>query len=96
VTLGNDIVLLTLLLETASPAGSPGYRGMSKDGRGTKKVPLVGMVQRDGDVRFRMVEPLTVERLSEVLVENRRLHMPRDHRRLHDVSPARNDVPVRA
>ena len=33
--------------------GRPRYTGTSKRGRGTDKTPVVGMVQRGGDVRFR-------------------------------------------
>ena len=36
----------------------------------TKKVPVVGMVQRDGDVRFHMMERLTINHLADVIVEN--------------------------
>lgn len=42
----------------------------SKRGRGTPRIPVVGMVQRGGDVRFRMMERLTQDRLTEVLAEN--------------------------
>ncbi len=50
--------------------GKPRYTGVSKRGRGTKKVPVFGMVQRDGNVRFRMLERITANRLGEVLAEN--------------------------
>ncbi len=41
-----------------------------KRGRGTVKTPVLGMVQRDGDVRFRMMDRLTADRIGEVLAEN--------------------------
>jgi transposase-like protein len=50
--------------------GRPRYQGISKRGRGTEKIPVVGIVQRDGDVRFRMMERLTAARLSEFIAEN--------------------------
>lgn len=50
--------------------GKPRYRGMSKTGRGTNKIPVVGIVQRDGDVRFQVMERLTAARLAEFIAEN--------------------------
>ena len=44
--------------------------GTGKRGRGTKKVPVLGMVQRDGAVRLRLMDRLTADRLGEVLAEN--------------------------
>lgn len=41
-----------------------------KRGRGTTRIPVVGMVERGGDVRFRMMDRLTQDRLREVLAEN--------------------------
>jgi transposase-like protein len=48
----------------------PRQKGISKCGRGTVKVPVVGIVQRDGDVRFRMLERVTAENLSNFIAEN--------------------------
>lgn len=50
--------------------GKPRFPGVSKKGRGTKKIPVVGIVQRDGDVRFQVMERLTAARLSEFIAEN--------------------------
>lgn len=50
--------------------GKPRYIGISKPGRGTLKVPVVGIVQRDGDVRFQMMERLTSARIGEFIAEN--------------------------
>ncbi len=47
--------------------GKPRYQGVSKRGRGTDKTPVLGMVERNGDLRFRMMERLTSERIGEVL-----------------------------
>jgi transposase-like protein len=41
-----------------------------RPGPTSHKATVFGMVQRDGDVRFRMMDRLTADRLSEVLVEN--------------------------
>jgi transposase-like protein len=50
--------------------GRPRYPGVSKSGRGADKTPVMGMVQRGGDVRFRVMERLTSERVGEFIVEN--------------------------
>jgi transposase-like protein len=50
--------------------GRPRYRGTTKRGRGTDKTPVMGVVQRDGDVRFRVMERLTADRVGEFLAEN--------------------------
>lgn len=44
--------------------------GPHKHGRGTSKTPVLGMVERGGDVRFRMMERLTADRISDALLEN--------------------------
>lgn len=41
-----------------------------RPGADSHKTPVFGVVQRDGDVRMRMMERLTSERLAEVLAEN--------------------------
>lgn len=38
--------------------------------RGYDKAPVFGMVERNGNVRFRMLERVTADRLSDVLAEN--------------------------
>ncbi len=38
--------------------------------RKTDKVPVFGIVERGGDVRFRMLERVTADRLSELIAEN--------------------------
>lgn len=48
----------------------PRQKGISKQGRGTLKTPVVGIVQRDGEVRFRMMERITAENLSNFIAEN--------------------------
>ena len=48
----------------------PRVSGISKRGFGTKKIPVAGIVQRDGDVRLRMMERLTSETLGNFIAEN--------------------------
>ena len=50
--------------------GRPRYHGISKRGRGVDKAKVMGMVQRGGDVRFRMMERLTADRVAEFIAEN--------------------------
>ena len=50
--------------------GGKPKKGKSKRGRGTDKTPVVGMVERGGNVRFQMMDRLTANRLKEVLSEN--------------------------
>lgn len=53
--------------------GGKGIRG-SQRGRSSiyssNKTPVVGMVQRDGDVRFKLMQRLTAKNLGRVLAEN--------------------------
>jgi transposase-like protein len=60
----------TVEIDEAYIGGKPRYRGVSKDGRGTNKVPIVGMVQRNGDVRFKQMERLTFNQLADVIAQN--------------------------
>lgn len=50
--------------------GRPRYKGVSKRGRGTLKTPVLGMIQRGGDVRFHVLERVTGETVGNVLAEN--------------------------
>jgi len=47
-----------------------GYTHKHKTGAGTDKVPVLGIVQRDGDVRFQLSDRVTADRLSEFVAEN--------------------------
>lgn len=47
-----------------------GYTHKHKGGPGTHKVPVLGIVQRDGDVRFQLSDRVTADRLSEFIAEN--------------------------
>jgi transposase-like protein len=50
--------------------GKPRYAGQSKAGRGSNKYPVLGVVQRGGDVRFHALERLTADRIGEFIAEN--------------------------
>jgi transposase-like protein len=63
----------TIEVDEAYIGGKPRYRGNSKRGRGTSKTPVVGIVQRGGDVRFRMMRRITAKNLGEFVVENANL-----------------------
>jgi transposase-like protein len=60
----------TVEVDETYVGGKPRYRGMGRSGRGTLKTPVMAMVQRDGDVRFRMMERLTSDRVADLLIEN--------------------------
>lgn len=50
--------------------GKPRYKGKSKRGRGTKKTPVVGLVERDGNVRARVITDVTGKTLKNAIKEH--------------------------
>jgi len=50
--------------------GKPRYKRVSKKGRGTDKMPVVGIVQRGGDVRFEMMARVTADNIGRFVAEN--------------------------
>src|SRR5437867_3307173 len=52
------------------PFGSKGWGRMPNSRGVADKVPVLGMVQRGGDVRFRMMDRVTADRLGEFIAEN--------------------------
>jgi len=50
--------------------GKPRNPGDSKAGRSSNKYPILGVVQRGGDVRFAALERLTANRIGEFIAEN--------------------------
>jgi len=60
----------TVEVDETYVGGKPRYKGESKRGRGTKKTPVVGMVERGGEVRFKMMERLTAAELQTVIANN--------------------------
>jgi len=60
----------TVEVDETYVGGKPRIYGVTKRGRGTKKIPVVGIVQRGGDVRFQVLERVTADRLSQFIAEN--------------------------
>ncbi len=60
----------TIEVDEVYVGGKPRYKGISKRGRGTEKTPVVGIVQRDGDVRFQMMQRVTAENIGRFVAEN--------------------------
>jgi len=65
----------TVEIDETYVGGRPRYRRRREEmqgrtGRGTEKAAVLGMVERGGDVRFRMMDRLTAERLRSVIAEN--------------------------
>jgi ISXO2-like transposase domain len=60
----------TVEIDETYVGGKPRYKDVSKRGRGSDKAKVLGMVERDGEVRFQMMDRLTVDRLQEVIMEN--------------------------
>jgi len=61
---GGSKLVGTVEIDETYVGGRPRYKGKSKRGRGTKKAPVLGMVERNGPVRFQLMERLTAGRLS--------------------------------
>ena len=60
----------TVEVDETYVGGRPRYKGTSKRGRGTRKTPVLGMVQRGGDVRFQVMQRLTAENLVKAIANN--------------------------
>jgi transposase-like protein len=63
----------TIEVDEVYIGGKPRYKGAAaagKTGRGTDKTPVVGIVQRNGDVRFRMMERVTAMNIGKFVAEN--------------------------
>lgn len=50
--------------------GKPRYRSRKRGWKPSEKVAVVGMVERGGRVRFRMMDRLTMDKLQEVIAKN--------------------------
>jgi transposase-like protein len=77
--LGSDAAKLTGTVEADEtyvggkprrPQKSVGYGRMPHYRGAAEKAAVFGMVQRDGDVRFKLLDRVTADRLSEVIAEN--------------------------
>lgn len=60
----------TVEVDEVYVGGRPRFKGVSKRGRGTEKTPVLGIVQRGGDVRFRMMQRITADTVGEYIAEN--------------------------
>lgn len=59
----------TVEVDETYVGGKPRYRGKNKRGRGTKKPPVVGMVERGGKVRTQVVPNVTAKTLKGAIRE---------------------------
>ena len=60
----------TVEVDEVYVGGKPRYKSISNPGHGTNKTPVVGIVQRGGDVRFQMMERVTSENIGRFVAEN--------------------------
>jgi transposase-like protein len=60
----------TIEVDELYVGGKPRYKGVSKPGKGSDRTPVVGIVQRGGDVRFRMMERVTSMNIASFIAEN--------------------------
>lgn len=60
----------TVEIDEVYLGGRPRFRNTSKRGRGADKMPVLGMVQRGGDVRFRAMNRITAGNVNRVIQEN--------------------------
>lgn len=62
---------LTEIVETDETyvGGKPRYKGDNKRGRGTKKTPVLAMVQRPGNVRARVITNITAKTLKREMLK---------------------------
>jgi transposase-like protein len=65
----------TIEVDEVFIGGKPRNKGTidnraAKAGRGTEKIPVVGIVERGGDVRFQMMERVTAENIGQFVAEN--------------------------
>ena len=60
----------TIEVDEVYIGGKPRFKNTTKRGHGTWKAPVVGIVQRGGDVRFQMMERVTAENIGRFVAEN--------------------------
>jgi hypothetical protein len=60
----------TIEVDEVYIGGKPRFKNTTKPGRGTWKTPVVGIVQRGGDVRFQMMERVTAANIGRFVAEN--------------------------
>lgn len=67
---GKKMLTGTVEVDETYVGGKPRYTGTRGTGRGTHKTPVLAMVQRDGDVRFRMMQRITADNLAAMIAAN--------------------------
>jgi transposase-like protein len=60
----------TIEVDEVFIGGKKRHKGNADDRSVPEKTPVVGIVERNGDVRFKMMERVTAENLSEFVAEN--------------------------
>ena len=60
----------TVEVDEAYIGGKPRYKGQSKRGRGTKKQPIVALVERNGRVKLRKIANVTAKTLKGAIRES--------------------------
>jgi transposase-like protein len=61
----------TIEVDEVFIGGKPRYKGTTENpGKVVEKVPVAGIMERDGDVRFRMLERVTAENIGRFVAEN--------------------------
>lgn len=78
----------TIEVDETYIGGKPRYKGVSKQGRGTKKTPVVALVQRGGKVKTQHVADVTAKTLGRFV----RANVDRGARIITDENPSYNRV----
>ena len=60
----------TVEIDETYVGGKPRYKGHNKRGRGTKKTPVVALVQRGGSVRADVAQTIDAKNLRKAIIEN--------------------------
>jgi transposase-like protein len=60
----------TVEVDETYVGGKPRFKGISNRGRGTNKMPVMGLVERNGNVRTRVIPNITGKTLKGIIREN--------------------------
>jgi len=60
----------TVEVDETYVGGKPRYKGISKKGRGTRKTPVVGMVERHGNIHAEVVANVSGKTLRKAIMEH--------------------------